>query len=73
MKMSNRKNLNFVEYRFKEKNNSLRLFLIFLGGFFLLHTTKFFAFFGGIGMVFSIMGFLHNAEIFRGLKLEFDE
>ena len=62
-----------VNTKRKHYRNSLRLFLIFLGGFFLLHTTKFFAFFGGIGMVFSIMGFLHNAEIFRGLKLEFDE
>jgi len=57
-----------MEKEFKKKcyRNSLRLFLIFIVGCFLLLTEiKFFAFFGGIGIVYSILGFLVNADFIK--------
>lgn len=53
----------------KHYRNSLRLFLIFLAGLFLyllvfskgLH--KSFGVVGGVSMVYSILGFLVNAEV----------
>ena len=45
-----------------EYKNSLRLFCIFVGGFLLVAFTPIYsAFFGGIGMVYSVLGIIHNA------------
>lgn len=64
--MENKKSSRRKHYR-----NSLRLFLIFVVGFYIYLMVEFegvpkvFGALGGIGMVYSILGFLINAEVIK--------
>ena len=57
--------------RKKHYRNSLRLFLVFLAGLLLYSMVvfkgvpRFFGYLGGIGMIYSILGFLANAEVIK--------